>query len=38
MNVEAIVRGLRANSDFDYEFQMALTNRDLTRRSRPSSS
>ncbi len=29
MNVEAIVRGLRANSDFDYEFQMALTNRDL---------
>jgi len=26
---EAIVRGLRANSDFDYEFQMALTNRDL---------
>jgi len=28
-NVRAIVRGLRANSDFDYEFQMALTNRDL---------
>ncbi len=27
--VNAIVRGLRANSDFDYEFQMALTNRDL---------
>ena len=27
--VEAVVRGLRANSDFDYEFQMALTNRDL---------
>jgi len=27
--VSAIVRGLRANSDFDYEFQMALTNRDL---------
>lgn len=25
----AIVRGLRATSDFDYEFQMALTNRDL---------
>ena len=23
------MRGLRANSDFDYEFQMALTNRDL---------
>ncbi|MEE8195162.1 MAG: pantetheine-phosphate adenylyltransferase [Candidatus Bipolaricaulota bacterium] len=28
-NAQAIVRGLRANSDFDYEFQMALTNRDL---------
>jgi pantetheine-phosphate adenylyltransferase len=27
--VDAIVRGLRANSDFDYEFQLALTNRDL---------
>ncbi len=27
--VDAIVRGLRVNSDFDYEFQMALTNRDL---------
>jgi len=27
--VDAIVRGLRANSDFEYEFQMALTNRDL---------
>ncbi|MBS3825911.1 pantetheine-phosphate adenylyltransferase, partial [Candidatus Bipolaricaulota bacterium] len=26
---ESIVRGLRANSDFEYEFQMALTNRDL---------
>ena len=26
---DAIVRGLRANSDFEYEFQMALTNRDL---------
>ncbi len=25
----AIVRGLRANSDFEYEFQMALANRDL---------
>ncbi|HOW58852.1 MAG TPA: pantetheine-phosphate adenylyltransferase [Candidatus Omnitrophota bacterium] len=25
----AIVRGLRATSDFDYEFQMALTNRQL---------
>ena len=29
MNVEAIVRGLRANSDFDYEFQMAFTNRNM---------
>jgi len=29
LGVDAIVRGLRANSDFDYEFQMALTNRDL---------
>jgi pantetheine-phosphate adenylyltransferase len=27
--VVAVVRGLRANSDFDYEFQFALTNRDL---------
>jgi len=27
--VDAIVRGLRANSDFDYEFQLALTNRDI---------
>lgn len=26
---EAIVRGLRAVSDFEYEFQMALTNRKL---------
>ena len=25
----AIIRGLRATSDFDYEFQMALTNRQL---------
>ncbi|HDS28902.1 MAG TPA: pantetheine-phosphate adenylyltransferase [Candidatus Acetothermia bacterium] len=29
LNAKAIVRGLRANSDFEYEFQMALTNRDL---------
>jgi len=29
LGVGAIVRGLRATSDFDYEFQMALTNRDL---------
>ena len=26
---DAIVRGLRAVSDFEYEFQMALTNRKL---------
>lgn len=25
----AVVRGLRVGSDFDYEFQLALTNRDL---------
>ncbi|MGC9530303.1 MAG: pantetheine-phosphate adenylyltransferase [Candidatus Bipolaricaulaceae bacterium] len=29
LGVVAIVRGLRATSDFDYEFQLALTNRDL---------
>jgi pantetheine-phosphate adenylyltransferase len=28
-NATAIVRGLRAVSDFEYEFQMALTNRKL---------
>jgi pantetheine-phosphate adenylyltransferase len=28
-NAVAIIRGLRAISDFDYEFQMALTNRKL---------
>ncbi|MCX5726297.1 MAG: pantetheine-phosphate adenylyltransferase [Candidatus Saganbacteria bacterium] len=27
MDASAIIRGLRAVSDFDYEFQMALTNR-----------
>jgi pantetheine-phosphate adenylyltransferase len=27
----SIIRGLRATSDFDYEFQMALTNRKLSR-------
>lgn len=27
----SIVRGLRATSDFDYEFQMALTNRELSK-------
>jgi pantetheine-phosphate adenylyltransferase len=29
LGVDVIVRGLRATSDFDYEFQLALTNRDL---------
>ena len=29
MDARAIVRGLRAVSDFEYEFQMALTNRKL---------
>jgi len=28
-NVHVVVRGLRAFSDFEYEFQMALTNRKL---------
>ena len=28
-NARSIVRGLRAVSDFEYEFQMALTNRKL---------
>ncbi|MGQ9478047.1 MAG: pantetheine-phosphate adenylyltransferase [Candidatus Bipolaricaulia bacterium] len=32
LEVEAIIRGLRVNSDFDYEFQIALTNRDLDSR------
>ncbi|MBI4372111.1 MAG: pantetheine-phosphate adenylyltransferase [Candidatus Omnitrophica bacterium] len=27
--IKTIIRGLRATSDFDYEFQMALTNRSL---------
>ena len=31
MKAEAIVRGLRAVSDFEYEFQMALMNRKLAR-------
>lgn len=31
-NVHTIIRGLRATSDFDYEFQMALTNRKLSQR------
>lgn len=29
LKVNAIVRGLRVNSDFDYEFQLALMNRDM---------
>ncbi len=29
LGADAIIRGLRANLDFEYEFQMALTNRDL---------
>ncbi|MEO0096576.1 MAG: pantetheine-phosphate adenylyltransferase [candidate division WOR-3 bacterium] len=29
-NIFAILRGLRAVADFDYEFQMALTNRKLS--------
>lgn len=29
-NVSAIIRGLRVVSDFDYEFQMAITNRQLS--------
>jgi len=28
-NVDVIIRGLRAVSDFDYEFQMALTNLEM---------
>ncbi len=30
-NAKAIIRGLRAVSDFDYEFQLALMNRKLVR-------
>jgi pantetheine-phosphate adenylyltransferase len=29
INASSIIRGLRAVSDFDYEFQMALTNRKM---------
>ncbi len=29
LGVDAVVRGLRASTDFEYEFQLALTNRDL---------
>jgi len=28
---QSVIRGLRATSDFDYEFQMALTNRELAK-------
>ncbi len=28
-NINTVIRGLRALTDFDYEFQMALTNRSL---------
>jgi len=31
MKARTIIRGLRATSDFDYEFQMALTNRRLSK-------
>lgn len=31
VQARSIIRGLRATSDFDYEFQMALTNRQLSR-------
>ncbi len=30
--VSTLIRGLRATSDFDYEFQMALTNRRLSKK------
>jgi len=32
-NATAIIRGLRALSDFDYEFQMAFTNRNMNQRA-----
>ena len=32
-NVDVIVKGLRATSDFEYEFQMAHTNKDLNPRA-----
>lgn len=31
-NVVAVIRGLRAVSDFEYEFQMALMNRELNKK------
>ncbi|PIQ87295.1 MAG: pantetheine-phosphate adenylyltransferase [Candidatus Omnitrophica bacterium CG11_big_fil_rev_8_21_14_0_20_45_26] len=30
-NIQTLIRGLRATSDFDYEFQMAMTNRTLAK-------
>ena len=33
---QAIIRGLRAVSDFEFEFQLALMNRKLKKRLRPS--
>jgi pantetheine-phosphate adenylyltransferase len=30
-NIHTVIRGLRAMTDFEYEFQMALTNRSLDR-------
>ena len=33
-DVYTVIRGLRALSDFDYEFQMALTNRSLNEKWR----
>ena len=30
--IRTIIRGVRATSDFDYEFQMAMTNRHLNKR------
>lgn len=32
LGAAALVRGIRATSDFDYEFQMAITNRRLARK------
>ena len=31
VRAQSIIRGLRATSDFDYEFQLALTNRELSK-------
>jgi pantetheine-phosphate adenylyltransferase len=32
-NADVIVKGLRAMSDFEYEFQMAMVNKDLSRKA-----